>query len=51
MSDELYNYLMYHLKREIESLKGFVALGNELPRMERLKRMRDELILIKEMGC
>ncbi len=51
MTDELYNYLMYNIKRDIANLKGFVNLGNELSRMKRLEKYRDELILIKERGC
>ena len=42
MSPELKNYLIQHLTHQIEDLKGFNALGNELGRTAYLKRLLKE---------
>jgi hypothetical protein len=42
MSQELKQYLIQHLKHQIDELKGFNALGNELDRTAYLKRLLKE---------
>lgn len=42
MSPELHRYLVSHLKADLTSLTGFIQLGNEIPRYNRLKALLEE---------